>query len=397
MPRSRRALLSGIAATATAAAAGCSLLQHSSGKRVTEPPSAAWPTRYGGSRATAATDVASVDGEPTQQWPDRTLSQYEAGVFTTDGGGFVIDTETLTAVEPDGSVRWRSEAGYYPRVVLAGDVVVAESVEGGLVGLDRSSGERAWSVSGGDPLAVASGRLFARTGPEQVAALAPGGSTAWTASEHASHSPITAADDGTIVAAYSRRYRPQPNADNDNAAHSRLVAYDAESGDEQWQFDVSGSVQRLAVRDGLVHVGVAIRRNDRAFGALQYALSLDDGYTESRRGYPSVWFDGLAIDGDHAFTATGTTVRAFGPRLGAPDWETSLRARATSLAAAASSVYVTWSAGEDAGTVVAALDTADGGERWRKTLPVGWAEVVGVTAGRVFIRTSETPGLYVLG
>ncbi len=396
MPRSRRALLGGVAAAATAAVAGCSFRSDSSGPRVSESPSTSWPTRSGGSRGTATNDVAGIDDEPTRQWPDRTLPHYDSGVFTASGGAFVVDTHTLTAIGPNGNVRWRSDAGYYGSVLLADEVVVAESMDGGLVALERSSGERAWSVSGGDPLAVASGRLVSRTGSETVAALAPSGDTAWSTSEPASYSPVTAATQETVVAAFTDRYRAQPDTEG-VAERSTLVACDAAAGSEQWRFSVPGNVQRVAVRDDRVHVGTGVRDANGAFGAFQHVLALDDGSLEARRTYTGVWFDGLAVDSEHAFTATGTTVRALGPQLGGPNWEATLPARTTSLAAAASSVYVTWSPDRNEGTIVAALDATNGEEQWRKSLPVGWAEVVGVTDGRVFVETSETPGLYVLG
>ncbi|MUV61518.1 PQQ-binding-like beta-propeller repeat protein [Halobacterium sp. CBA1126] len=394
MVQTRRALLGGLATAAAAGLAGCNALQRGDERRVVEPASGAWATRYGGGRGTAANDVAGVDRDPTRQWRERTFPQYDAGVFTADGGGFVLDTHTLTAVNPDGSVRWRSEAGYYDPVVLADEVVVAESMDGGLDALARSSGDRVWSVSGGEALAVADQRLLARTATETVAAVAPSGDAAWSASEPASYSPVTAATQETVVAAFTDRYRAQPDTDG-VAERSTLVAYDAATGSEQWRFSVPGNVQRVAVHDDRVHVGTGVRDVNGAFGAFQHVLSLDDGSQEARRTYTGVWFDGLAVDSEQAFTATGTTVRGLGPQLGGPNWESTLPARTTSLAAAASSVYVTWS--PDEGTVVAALDATSGEEQWRKSLPVGWAEVVGVTDGRVFVETSETPGLYVLG
>lgn len=395
MPRSRRALLGGVAAATTAAVAGCSLLQRA-GQTVTEASSAAWPTRYGGSRSAAANDVAGIDGEPTRKWPERTLPHYDSGVFTADGGGFVIDTHTLTAVNPDGSVRWRSDAGYYGPVLLADEVVVAESMDGGLVALERSSGERAWSVSAGEALAVVAGRLLARTGPETVASLAPGGETTWSGSEYSSYSPVTAVGDGTVVAVFTERYRAQPDTD-EVAERSTVVAYDAEHGGEQWRFHVPGSVLRVAVRDGDVHVGANVRADEGPLGALQYVLSLSDGRAESRYTYPGVTLDALAVGDERVFVATERTLRAFGSRLGPLEWEQTLSSEVASLSAAASSLYVTRPAEDGEATVLAALDAASGEELWRKPLPVGWAEVVGVTDGRVFVETGGTPGLYVFG
>lgn len=396
MPPTRRALLAGAATAASAALAGCSFHNDDSGRAVTGPPSTAWPTRFGDSSGTAANDVAGVESDPIQQWPDRTLPQYEDGVFTADGGGFVIDTHTLTAVSPDGSVRWRSDAGYYGPVVLADDVVVAEEMDGGLVGLDRSSGERAWTTAGGDPEAVAGGAVVATIDPDSVAALTPGGDAAWSATDAASYAPVTAAADGTIVAAFVERYPSQPDTD-EFAERSTVVAYDAESGAEQWRFALPGTVLRVAVRDGGVHVGANVRAEEGPLGAIQYVLSLADGHVESRYNHPGVTLHGLAVSDEHAFAVTGTTLRAFGSRLEPPDWEVTLPSDETSLAAAASAVYVTWPADADDGTVVAALDAANGEEQWRRTLSVEYAEVVGVTDGRVFVETSGTPGLYVLG
>lgn len=396
MVQTRRALLGSLAAAAAAGLAGCNALQREDERRIADPPATAWPTRYGGSSGTAANDVAAVESGATQQWPDRTLPQYDSGVFTADGGGFVLDTHTLTAVNPDGSVRWRSDAGYYGAVVLAGDVVVAESMDGGLVALERSSGERAWSVSAGEALAVVAGRLLARTDPETVASLTPGGETTWSGSEYSSYSPVTAVGDGTVVAVFTERYQAQPDTD-EVAERSTVVAYDAAEGGEQWRFHVPGTVLRVAVRDGAVHVGANVRADEGPLGALQYVLSLSDGRAESRYTYPGVTLDALAVGDERVFAATERTLRAFGSRLGPPEWEQTLSSEVTSLAAAASSLYVTRPAEGGEATVVAALDAASGEELWRKPLPVGWAEVVGVTDGRVFVETSGTPGLYVFG
>lgn len=396
MPRSRRALLGGVAAATTAAVAGCSLLQHAGRQSVTSASAAAWPTRYGGSHSAAANDIAGIDGEPTRQWPDRTFPHYDSGAFTANGGGFVIDTHTLTAVNPNGSVRWRSDAGYYGPVLLADEVVVAESMNGGLVALKRSSGERAWSVSAGEALAVVAGRLLARTGPETVASLTPGGETTWSGSEYSSYSPVTAVGDGTVVAVFTERYRPQPDTD-EVVERSTVVAYDAVEGGEQWRFHVPGTVLRVAVRDGDTHIGANVRADEGPLGALQYVLSLSDGRAESRYTYPGVTLDALAVGDERVFVATERTLRAFGSRLGPLEWEQTLSSAVASLAAAASSLYVTRPAEDGEATVLAALDAANGETRWQKTLPVGWAEVVGVTDGRVFVETSGTPGLYVFG
>ncbi|CQH51872.1 uncharacterized protein HHUB_1782 [Halobacterium hubeiense] len=391
MPRTRRALLASTAALATGAVAGCSGPLRESRPDATGA-SDAWATRHGGSRRTRASDAAAVTAAPARQWRDTDFPQYEGAVFTADGGAFVVDTHAVVAVAPDGGVRWRDDAGYYGQPLLTRDAVVADSMDGGLVALDRESGERAWTGAKVAPTALAAGRILGDAGSDTIAAARPGGGTAWSrGAAHADHVPAVACEGDTVVAAYTYRHRPR---DDDTTARTRstVVAYDADSGDVQWQFGVPGTVERLAVRDGWAHVGAGIR----GLGAVLSAVSLSEGRVAVRHTFPGAWFDGLTVAGDRAVAAAGPRLAGFDEHFDGPVWRESLPARPSSLAAAGSLVYATWGASAD-GTVVAAYDPADGTQQWRVTLPTDWGYVAGATDGRVFVAANDDSGLYALG
>jgi outer membrane protein assembly factor BamB len=397
MPPSRRDVLAGSAVAALGALAGCSHFSNDdAGRQLTPAAAAAWPTRHGGSGATATNDVSGVETEPTEQWPDRSLPQYEDGVFTADGGGFVLGMQTVSAIDPDGGVRWRSDARYYGPLLLTDEFVLAQEYEGGLVGLDRTTGERAWTTERADAQGIAAGDVVGTTSTDSLAALEPGGGEVWSAARDALRAPPISVGDGAVVAAFVERYRPQPGTET-VAERTTVVAFDADTGDEQWRFTLPGTTQRLAVRDGDVHVVANVRGETAALGAIQYVLSLSDGEIVARYNHAGVTVSDIAVDDEHAFAVTEATLSAFGPRLGPRDWEVTFPGELTSVAAAGSSVYVAWLAEREGETVVAALNAADGEEQWRTTLPADWADVVGVTDGRLFVGTSGTHGLYVLG
>ncbi|MFB6269663.1 MAG: PQQ-binding-like beta-propeller repeat protein, partial [Halobacterium sp.] len=390
-PRSRRAFLASGVAAAAGAFAGCSLPSRNGRQRVDAPAATAWATRYGGSRQTAASDVAGVTATPSRQWRDLDFPQYEGGVFTPSGGGFVVDTHAVTDVSPDGSERWRDDTGYYGPPLLTDGAVVVNSMREGLVALDRASGERAWTATDAAPLAVAAGRVAGRGGSEGLDAVTPGGSAAWSHQvAHTDGATAVAAGDGTVVAAFSDRTLTQEDADHPET-HSTVVALDAESGQRQWRFGVAGSVERLAVRNGRTYVATGVRD----LGALLYAVSLSDGEAVARRSFPRSWPDGLTMAGSRVVVASGTALHGYDPDLTGPDWRTSLPSRADSLAASMSLVYATWSRPDD-GTVLAAFNAADGTRRWRTTLPPDNGYVAGVTDGRVFVAGNDDTGLYAL-
>ncbi|MCD2202322.1 outer membrane protein assembly factor BamB family protein [Halobacterium sp. KA-6] len=391
MPRSRRALLASTAAVAIGALAGCSRPFRGSRPGVTPTQSDAWATRHGGSSRTRASDAAAVSSDPAHQWRDTDFPQYDGGVFTAAGGGFVVDTHTVTAVAPDGSVRWRDDTGYYGQPLLTRDAVVVAAMDGSLVALDRASGERAWTGAEVSPTALAAGRILGADGSETVAAARPGGGTAWTRrSAHADYVPAVACGEETVLAAFTYRHQPR---DDTTAMRNRstVVAYDAGSGDVQWQFGVPGAVERLAVRNGRVYVGAGIRD----LGAVLSVLSLSEGRVAVRRTFLGAWLDGLTVTADRAVAAAGTTLVGFDERLDGRVWSESLPARPSSLATAASLVYATWSEPTDE-TVVAAFDAADGEREWQVTLTADWGYVAGVTDGRVFVATNDETGLHVL-
>jgi outer membrane protein assembly factor BamB len=396
MPPSRRDVLAGSAVAALGALAGCSYLSNDESRQLQRAAAESWPTEQGGGGATKSNDVAGIEREPAQQWPDRTLPQYHDGVFTADGAGFVLGMQTVTAINADGSVRWRSDARYFGPLLLTNEFVLAQEYEGGLVGLDRTTGERAWGTERVDAQGIAAGDVVGTTSTDSLAALEPGGGEVWSATGDASRAPLTSGGDGTVVAAFVERYRPQPGTES-VAERTTVVAFDADSGDEQWRFTFPGTTIRLAVRDGDVHVVANVRGETAALGAIQYVLSLADGEIVARYNHAGVTVSDIAIDDEHAFVVTEATLSAFGPQLGPLDWEVSFSTEVSSVAVAASSVYVTRPTEREKETVLAALDPADGEELWQKMLPVDYAVVAGVTDGRVFVDTTGTFGLVVFG
>lgn len=403
MPRSRRALLGGVATATTAAVAGCSFLQRSDQRPVAAPASTSWPTAHGGGARTGRNAVPDVAAEPSRRWPDHVGRDVEDAVFATDGTAFVLHFAGLTAVNPDGSQRWQTDVDYYGPLLLTRDALVVQRRRGGMAGFDRDSGERRWTTAGWDPYALADGRLVTSPESAAVGAVDADGGVEWNRDRPAERFDFQAAvvaTDDLVVVPYVNYFRPHPGADYESA-RSALVAYDAASGGTLWRTDLPGSVDRVAVGDDFVHAGTHVRDGESStVAALQYALAADSGHVRSRRSLPDPTFDGLVVDADAVYSAAGTTLRAFDPRLGGPRWEASLPTRVTSLAASDSLLYATWSAYEpwsaSGELVVAAFETATGDPAWRRTVPTDWGYVAGVTDGRLYVQGAGETGLFAL-
>lgn len=401
MPLTRRALLAAAGTAASAALAGCSLLDDGGGRSLEAAADGAWPTRHGNNARTGYNDVAGVTEAPQRQWPDHAPMGVQGAAFAADGSAFVVHHSGVTAFDADGSIRWRPDTEYSGPLLTERALAVQSSDGHSMAGISRESGERVWTADGSEPYALSDGRVVTSPESAAVGAIRVGAGKAWGRDAPARQYDfvsVLAATDDLVVVPYVSYYQPYPDAGYEEG-RTALVAYDAASGDQRWRTDLQGPVDRVAVRDGLVHVGTHVRNTDSsAVAAFHYALAAQDGYVESRRVFPGATVDGFVVGPERVYVAAGSTLAGFDHHLGGPRWTSTLPSSAKSLAASGSTVYATWVVGErpDSRTVVAGFDAASGTELWRKSLPTPWGAVAGVTAGRVYIVGDGEVGLFAL-
>lgn len=174
------------------------------------------------------------------------------------------------------------------------------------------------------------------------------------------------------------------------AAGDRLRALAAADGRTVWRSPADaavGGAEALTVSDGVVYVGArrAASAFDAATGDLRWEHVLETG-PSGRATTPAV-ADGVVLTSYAGGDPERTRVRAIGATSGETAWEYAFDGGTSAESAVAVADGVAY-AGSD-GEAVAALDVADGTERWRRDLdaPPGASPTVGPE--RVFVATRE--------
>jgi outer membrane protein assembly factor BamB len=288
--------------------------------------------------------------------------------------------EVLAVDGATGLVRWRSHTGqadattWGSQVVVAGGTVVAGDWD--LFGFDASSGARKWRFTPdegygpGVQLGQASGGVvFAGSPAGLVYAIdAASGEPMWTAragdgAETTVYEPVS--DGEIVVAGYTRFATPQTGG---------VVALDAATGRERWRtafpmpatpFMPSGSAGGpLLAGDQIVAASAdgRIWVMNRTSGAAEWSMPPIAG--ECGRNADSADHRALAHVGRQVFAASlSGCVVGFDLDTRTALWRYSSPrdgSAAVRITAAGQDVYVPYYSGR-----LAALDAADGRERWR--------------------------------
>lgn len=167
----------------------------------------------------AGSDVFAVDPEGTVRWRFRTGLKIFSSPAIDDDGTIYIGSQDdhLYAIAPDGRMRWR----YHARDDVDGSPVIGDD-----------------------------GTIYVGSDGERVHAVRRDGTRRWSADvEGDVRAPVGLGLDGTV---YASVFAPRP----------RLVALDADTGDERWSFatsasDSGGNVSSGALvdRDGNLYFG----------------------------------------------------------------------------------------------------------------------------------------------
>ncbi|MFI0410035.1 serine/threonine-protein kinase [Actinomadura sp. 3N508] len=304
---------------------------------------------------------------------------------------------------PQGVLRWKAKVSdYYPKVSIAGGVVVAEGQENDVRALDVQTGKTLWKEHAGNG-SHAFGDSVYLSNPIQpwlTAVDAATGRTRWEGNyrEGTVHMVISGpvacfGYEGPIRAVGVRDGRTRWVADvspeTGLAADSALVAavnktevvgLDPRSGRKRWAHPLDLRdylTYAFLVGDGFVFVG------DRE-GVL-HALRAADGTLAWRKGRGPTWFNGSSLissggvlyaDGGHG------SVVAIDPATGAERWSRFLDDD-SELALAGGTLFAACS---HTGTLYA-LNAADGRILWTHKAQIDRDPVIASTAGLVFVGT----------
>lgn len=294
------------------------------------------------------------------------------------------------------------ETPYSPSgTVFVHDDAVVFYADGGVVGLDAASGERAWraefrvnvfpagdgigyrkSLQGADGVGRGGGMEIGVIDPETR-------KRRWKQQVNADNvpreyrNPVVDVDSGTLLV--TDVWIDGTNPDKDKTHHLR--AYDLESGEERWTNE--GVTYPHAARDGRVLVDQRTARHQRSAGHDAFAaLSVEDGseeWTRTEDAFASKY--GLAVDGDGVYVGSEEELIALSPVSGETEW--SYRppgASVEGVVAAADGVVLSTT------DRIAVFDKDEGEERTGTEYRRG--SRLAVAGGRVFVGDG---GLTVLG
>lgn len=353
---SRRSLLRAGAAGVGLVAAG------NTAARATrqEPAATTWAMAYGDPRnsgytPTAEGPVRNVKTRWTVDGGEATFSPAVADgrvyVGSRDGSGTVYALDTQS-----GEPLWTEalDVGIRTAPAVAGATVVVVTEDARLYGLSAETGEIQWSYTELD------------LDSEESITLAPtvAGATVYVVVPTQSVSgAVHAVDvtDGTQQWVYRTEYW-HPNATPavaDGTVYAgfddRLVALDADVGDELWHYDTAGAVTSPTVRNGAVYIGAAgnIYRLDAETGDLDWRNT--DGFAVG---------PALATDDTQLYYFDAGQLVALG-HDGTREWTYAVGGWNSSIPVVAESVVYCWA--PEANEVHAVAPT-DGSELWTHRL-----------------------------
>jgi len=347
------------------------------------------PQFQGSAEHTGNLDATGPTDGVTTYWR-RTPHRYDhSQPVVVDDRVYVSLSGNLVRLDRStGQLQWLTEVGYegaatpavYDETVYVTTWNPGANLGRGLAAVDAKSGDIMWqgltdANIGSSPAVTADGVFIGGYETTTVAAFDHDGTERWrhTLGEYASTPAVT---DGTIVY---------------GAGTSRVVAYDAESGDQQWQFETDGETTTApTVVDDRVVVGT------RA-GTL-YALAIENGAEDWSIDLPGSLHQSIATTEDRLIVPADEGLIAVDTE-GHREWAIETITRATAPVVAGGGVYF----GD--GRVVRALSVADGTEWWSlETRERSYGDVVlqgirtapTVTNGIVIVAT-QAGDVYALG
>lgn len=342
------------------------------------PAAGDWPMFRGNPAQTGAMPGSGPVGQPLLLWRfkvgDSGVSSpvVAAGlVFSSSGDLFALDALT-------GRQAWRS-VGYSttaPAAVEGNLVFIHDGGSSNLVALEAGTGTEQWSAASGggsNPIPiVAAGVVY---GGSFTAIEAASGTVKWSIGS-TSYLTAAALADGLVFHL----------CDVCDSGNDTVVARDAETGDERWQFPLRGDANSSpAVADGLVYVADAA-------GNLS-ALNAETGaewwrFVAGGFGSPAVAAGLVYVGGSdgnvYALDATNGQERWRFTAEGAPSFS-------TAPAVVEGVVYVGGSNGN-----LYALDAMDGTQRWAFPIEGGISSAPAVANGIVYLGSSDG-FLYAIG
>lgn len=363
-------------------------------------------------RTFAATE-ATLPDDVSETWFDDELATpvVDDGVLVHAGEKWV------EAVSPDGGVLWDCRGLHsVSRPLVLDDLVVVGTWGPKLVGIERGSGEKRWSVSlsnisperhkwagtTGPPVATTDG-VFSTALPGIWRATS-NGAEQWGTSEalplDADVRLRTAVGKRKAYLVATRRFDATNfPTDRFSARRSNVLAYDVESGDLAWQFGLSGRVPGFAVRDGAVHL-LQTAYDSRNEGETISDVPVLSRYyrLDGESGTTASVVDLTAFGELHAMALADRPVVAGGKELtdrsrvftvaGADSWVHETENRVGDLVATGAAVLYSM------GDTVVCLDRSDGTVRWRHTVGKR-AKLAAVVDGGVYVETEA--GVHRLG
>lgn len=401
---SRRAFL---AATGTAALAGCLTETAPEGRTTTSNTTKSEPVTTRRETETATPDSSSTS------W-----SQFGADARNT---GYA---SSATGPKSEAKLAWRFDAGTPTMnaspVVVDGTVYAPGSGDPGYIhALDAEAGEEVWRFEPAgyatSAPAVADGVLYVGTWGKKFYALdAETGDELWSVEvghRFGSSSPVVhggtvyvgTTGDGPMVVG-----GPEDEEEFEACA---LLALDAETGDERWRYDDFGEKDRIdsspAVADGRVYFGgeSAVRALDAGSGAVAWTREISTHPQSSPTVGDGVVYYGAPFDGGSE-DAPAAKLWALDAETGETVWtagveDTSLR---TSPAVADGTVYAAASStrvcagvggdgesncsGETRGRLYA-IDAATGDRRWKAEIRTDTRSSPAVADGVVYVGCDD--------
>ncbi|MGB9932527.1 PQQ-binding-like beta-propeller repeat protein [Haloarcula amylolytica] len=329
---------------------------------VTAPPRSTAESLYVGTASGTVKSLATDDG--SQQWSydadDGIRSQPIAvgnSVFVVSGKEGLYEDHILLSLDAEsGAKQWTFSPGEWwlemlaatEEIVYVGTNTDARSEQGQtLYALAVSDGSVQWSREVGDQYegVVRNGTIYVASYGRLYAYDAETGDQRWTYDVSDYHAQTMVATDEAVCYA----------ADVDET-HGTLTAVDSDTGAPSWRYD-EGTVTSTTLHDGTLYVGGSrVAALDPASGDQQWQAD-QSGYVQQ-----APVLDGVLYAG-------GDAVRSYDSTTGDPGWTWEPDANVEGVVPAATvsdTLYAdSWSNAEPRNRFKFALDTTAGTKQWR--------------------------------
>lgn len=193
--------------------------------------------------------VRGVSTDGTDLWSHGTQPLKFLTVLGADESGFYVGTqddnlgrsnEQVTAIAPDGRVRWDEEMGDVRNGTLGERTLYATDYVGTLQAFDKESGTVRWSADPKQGLLrepVVVGDVVVTAGENVVGFDQSDGTVAW---ERAESSPVSLLGDDSRVYA--------------SMEDGTAVGFEADDGSETWSIDTGSELPAIALGDTTVYI-----------------------------------------------------------------------------------------------------------------------------------------------